>query len=80
MEINMSGRRIILKANDVEIAFKLVNSFLSSVRDSAVSHGKMPMYLTTLVAMYVASANSLKTIDPDLTEIISKMQEDKDND
>ncbi len=79
MKVNISGKNVSLKDKDVDIAYKLVNSFLSSVRNNAISHNKLPVYLTTLAVMYVASANMLKYIDPNLAEIISKM-EDKDDD
>ena len=75
MKINISGKVVILKEKDVEIAYKLVNSFLSSIKDSAVSHGKMSMYLTVLTTMYVISSTILKNIDPELAEIISKMED-----
>ncbi len=80
MEIKINNRSIVLNDKDVEIAFKLVNSFLSSVKDSALSHGKLPMYLTTLVAMYVTGASMLKVLDPELTAIIAMMQEGREDD
>ena len=73
MEIVINGKPVKLNNKDVHVAQKLVNSFISSVKDNAVAHNKLAMYITTVVTMHTTSADILKSIDPDVMKILTEM-------
>ncbi len=74
MKVIIKGKTVTLDHRDVEIAQKIVNTFLSSIKDNAVSHGKLSMYLTTVAVMYVTGADVLRELSPELAEAILKME------
>ena len=74
MKVIIKGKTVTLDHKDVEIAQKLVNTFLSSIKDNAVSHGKLSMYLTTVAVMYVTGADVLRELSPELAEAILKKE------
>ncbi len=79
MEIKIKGKGITLDCKEVEIAQKLVNSFLASIKDSAVSHGKLSMYLTTVAVMYITGADILREISPDAARVMLKTRKEENN-
>ena len=74
MKVIIKGKTVTLDHRDVEIAQKLVNTFLASIKDNAVSNGKLSMYLTTVAVMYVTGADVLRELSPELAEAILKME------
>ncbi len=71
MEIVVNNRKIKLDDKDVLVAQKLVNSFMDSVKNNAVAHNKMQMFLTTVVLMHTTSGDFLKNLEPDVMEALS---------
>lgn len=74
MQVIIKGKAVKLDQKDVEIAQKLVNTFLASIKDNAVSHGKLSMYITTVAVMYITGADVLRELSPELAEAILKME------
>ena len=74
MKVIIKGKAVKLDHKDVEIAQKLVNTFLASIKDNAVAHGKLSMYITTVAVMYITGADVLRELSPELAEAILKME------
>ena len=67
--------QVIIKGKAVKLDHKdVVNTFLASIKDNAVSHGKLSMYITTVAVMYITGADVLRELSPELTEAILKME------
>ena len=75
MKIEVNGSMINLDDNDVQIAHKLVNSFLGQVKKKAINHNNLKMYITVAVAMHTASADVLNAFDSEILKAIVNKEE-----
>lgn len=71
MKIVVNGKLIKLKDEDVRIAQKLANSFISHVKDSAAGHNQLGMYITTMVVMHNMTGDVLKAFEPEILQALT---------
>lgn len=71
MKIVVNDKLLKLKDEDVRIAQKLANSFISHVKDTAAAHNQIAMYITTMVVMHNMTGDVLRSFEPEVLQALT---------
>lgn len=76
MTIKINGKDVVLNANEVKQAKKIVSEFLKNVEESSTRHAHKSFYFTMLVVMHVLTQQILDEMDADTFGKYMKMVND----
>lgn len=79
MKVKISGKEIVLRERDVDIAKKALNRFMSVVKNGAIDNNMPTLYLAVLAVMRVTSEEMLNSIDTAMIHhIITILEQDNE--